>query len=70
MTVFELFLSMLASCTARETPFSLKKFCFMESVKSSKFSPGIQNMNQVHGKLINAANPLDLFQLCVPARMM
>lgn len=27
-------------------------------------------MNRVHGKLINTANPLDLFQLCVPARMM
>lgn len=47
-----------------------KKFSFIGTVKSSKFSPGIQNMNRVHGKLINTANPLDLFQLCVPARMM
>lgn len=56
--------------TQQERPLSLEKFCFIRRVKSSKFSPGIQNMNRVHGKLINTANPLDLFQLCVPARMM
>lgn len=48
---------------------SLEQFGFIGRVKSSKFSPGIENMNRVHGKLINTANPLDLFQWRVPARM-
>lgn len=62
----------LAGCLTRSNrdPLSLEKFCFIRRVKSSKFSPGIQNMTRVHGKLINTANPLDLFQLRVPARMM
>lgn len=39
-------------------------------MKSCKGSSGIQSMTWVHGKLINTANPLDLFQLTVLARMM
>lgn len=39
-------------------------------MKSCKGSFGIQSMTWVHGKLINTANPLDLFQLTVLARMM
>lgn len=40
------------------------------SVGDGKGSSGIQSMTRVHGKLINTANPLDLFQLTVPARTM
>lgn len=40
------------------------------NVGDSKVLSGIQSMTRVHGKLINTANPLDLFQLTVPARMM
>lgn len=36
----------------------------------SKGSSGIKSMTRVHGKLINTANPLDLFQLTVPTRTM
>lgn len=40
------------------------------NVGDSKGSSGIQSMTRVHRKLINTANPLDLFQLTVPTRTM
>lgn len=51
----------------------MKSFALTEgsvSVGDRKGSSGIQSMTWVHGKLINTANPLDLFQLTVPARTM
>lgn len=51
----------------------MKSFALTEgsvNVGDSKGSSGIQSMTWVHGKLINTANPLDLFQLTVPARTM
>lgn len=39
-----------------------------ENVGDGRGSSGIQSMTWVHRKLINTANPLDLFQLTVPAR--
>lgn len=56
----------------RITP-EMKSFALTEgsvNVGDSKGSSGIQSMTWVHGKLINTANPLDLFQLTVPARTM
>lgn len=49
----------------------VKSFCpngGSENVGDGRGSSGIQSMTWVHGKLINTANPLDLFQLTVPAR--
>lgn len=51
-----------------------EKFCSNRRVGGMweivKGSSGIQSMTWVHGKLINTANPLDLFQLTVPVRTM
>lgn len=51
----------------------MKSFALTEgsvNVGDSQGSSGIQSMTWVHRKLINTANPLDLFQLTVPARTM
>lgn len=48
----------------------MKSFVLTEgavNVGDTEVSSGIQSMTWVHRKLINTANPLDLFQLTVPA---
>lgn len=51
----------------------MKSFSLTEGLVNmgdGKGSSGIESMTRVHGKLINTANPLDLFQLTVPTRTM
>lgn len=47
-----------------------KSFALTDGSLNVRDRKGSSGMTWVHGKLINTANPLDLFQLTVPARTM